>query len=81
MRAVTKHIGDPAALANCPVVGLLQDRAGFSSYHGVQEPRTTVLVTYTGGGGDILLTLPWTSFAKVCKICSQNMKYFYMKSY
>lgn len=51
MRAVTKHIGDPAALTNCFVVGLSQDRAGFSSYHGVQEPRTTVLMTYTGGGG------------------------------
>jgi len=29
MRATNKHIGNPATLANRPVVGVLQDRAGF----------------------------------------------------
>lgn len=29
MRATSKHIGDPATQTNRPVVGMLQDRAGF----------------------------------------------------
>lgn len=65
MRATTKHIGDPAALTNRPVVGVLQDRAGFLSYHGVQESRTTGTSDVYR---DVLLALPWTLFAEVCKI-------------
>lgn len=29
MRATNRHIGDPATPTNRPVVGTLQDRAGF----------------------------------------------------
>lgn len=68
MRTTTKHIGNPAALTNRPVVGILQDRAGiFKLSQSAKEFRaTSTSDVYTGMSHE--LSLLWILLAKVCKI-------------